>query len=104
MFSYWLHPVLVTQLYPHQTLSPGSDPLCPPLPPPPLPPPPPPPGLVKGVDWDPIGKYLCSQSDDRTLRVWRTADWAPETEVTEPFRQTGGTTAVLRCSWSPDGK
>ncbi|XP_037094219.1 LOW QUALITY PROTEIN: protein HIRA-like [Pollicipes pollicipes] len=61
-------------------------------------------GLVKGVDWDPVGRYLVSQSDDRTLRVWRTADWQAETVVVDPFQCTGGTTAVLRCGWSPDGR
>ena len=25
---------------------------------------------VKGIAWDPIGKYLASQSDDRTVKVW----------------------------------
>ncbi|KAL4707394.1 hypothetical protein ACJJTC_008579 [Scirpophaga incertulas] len=61
-------------------------------------------GLVKGVAWDPVGKYLASQSDDKSLRVWKTADWAQETIITEPFEECGGTTHVLRLSWSPDGQ
>ncbi|KAK0094338.1 hypothetical protein PV326_011212 [Microctonus aethiopoides] len=61
-------------------------------------------GLVKGVAWDPVGKYLASQSDDRTLRVWRTTDWGEETLICEPFDECGGTTHVLRLSWSPDGQ
>ncbi|XP_053626132.1 protein HIRA homolog isoform X2 [Plodia interpunctella] len=61
-------------------------------------------GLVKGVAWDPVGKYIASQSDDKSLRVWKTADWAPETVITEPFDECGGTTHVLRLSWSPDGQ
>ncbi|KAJ0180756.1 hypothetical protein K1T71_004160 [Dendrolimus kikuchii] len=61
-------------------------------------------GLVKGIAWDPVGKYLASQSDDKSLRVWKTADWAQETVITEPFEECGGTTHVLRLSWSPDGQ
>ncbi|VVC98395.1 unnamed protein product [Leptidea sinapis] len=61
-------------------------------------------GLVKGVAWDPVGKYLASQSDDKSLRVWKTADWGEETVITEPFEECGGTTHVLRLSWSPDGQ
>lgn len=61
-------------------------------------------GLVKGVSWDPIGKYLASQSDDKTLRVWRVSDWSEEVVIAEPFELCGGTTHVLRPSWSPDGQ
>lgn len=61
-------------------------------------------GLVKGLAWDPVGKYLGSQSDDKTLRVWRTDDWKEECQVTRPFEMCGGTTHVLRLSWSPDGR
>ncbi|KAH3894120.1 protein HIRA-like [Dreissena polymorpha] len=60
-------------------------------------------GLVKGVTWDPVGKYVASQSDDKSLRIWRTRDWQQEAIVTEPFKECGGTTHVLRCDWSPDG-
>ncbi|XP_014226618.1 protein HIRA homolog [Trichogramma pretiosum] len=61
-------------------------------------------GLVKGVSWDPIGKYLASQSDDKTLRIWSTANFSEEKIITEPFKECGGTTHVLRLSWSPDGQ
>ena len=59
--------------------------------------------MVKGITWDPVGKYLASQSDDKTLRVWRTSDWQQESCVSEPFADCSGTTHVLRISWSPDG-
>ncbi|CAB0007403.1 unnamed protein product, partial [Nesidiocoris tenuis] len=61
-------------------------------------------GLVKGVSWDPVGKYLGSQSDDKTVRIWRTCDWSTETVIKKPFERCAGTTMVLRLSWSPDGQ
>ena len=52
--------------------------------------------MVKGVTWDPIGKYMASQSDDKFLNVWRTSDWQLETQISEPFEECSGTTHVLR--------
>lgn len=60
-------------------------------------------GLVKGVAWDPVGKFIASQSDDRSIKIWKTADWTCQSTITEPFEECGGTTHVLRLSWSPDG-
>uniref|UniRef100_A0A182PA84 Protein HIRA n=1 Tax=Anopheles epiroticus TaxID=199890 RepID=A0A182PA84_9DIPT len=61
-------------------------------------------GLVKGVTWDPVGKFVASQSDDRSLKVWKTTDWTCFKTITEPFEECGGTTHILRLSWSPDGQ
>lgn len=61
-------------------------------------------GLVKGVAWDPVGTYFASQSDDKTLKIWRTLDWSLEKSIDEPFKQCAGTTHVLRLNWSPDGQ
>lgn len=61
-------------------------------------------GLVKGVAWDPVGKFVASQSDDRSVKIWKTADWTCESTITEPFVECGGTTHILRLSWSPDGQ
>ncbi|KAG9262018.1 protein HIRA [Astyanax mexicanus] len=61
-------------------------------------------GLVKGLTWDPVGKYIASQADDHSLKVWRTMDWQMDTNITKPFNECGGTTHVLRLSWSPDGQ
>ncbi|EDV20126.1 uncharacterized protein TRIADDRAFT_32472 [Trichoplax adhaerens] len=58
-------------------------------------------GSVKGLTWDPIGKYLASQSIDKSLRVWRTIDWKQEVAITKPYLKCN---FVLRCSWSPDGQ
>lgn len=32
--------------------------------------------LVKGVAWDPIGSFIASQSDDKTVIIWKTRDWS----------------------------
>ena len=61
-------------------------------------------GLVKGITWDPVGKFLASQSDDRSVKIWKTSDWTIQTTITEPFEECGGTTHILRLSWSPDGQ
>ncbi len=52
--------------------------------------------LVKGLVFDPVGKYLASQSDDKTLRIWKTSDWSQDTIIEKPFNESGGTTSVLR--------
>lgn len=44
-------------------------------------------GLVKGVTWDPVGQYLASQSDDKSLRIWRTKDWKQQACISEPFKE-----------------
>jgi FOG: WD40 repeat len=54
-------------------------------------------GLVKGVTWDPVGKYLSSQGDDRTLRIWRTADWQSEAVIEEPFKQVRVKVIITGC-------
>lgn len=59
---------------------------------------------VKGVAWDPVGKYLASAGDDRALLVWRTADWGLEARVAKPFQETAKQeTMFRRIAWSPGG-
>ena len=43
--------------------------------------------VFKGVCWDPIGSYLASQSDDRTVKIWKTLDWKLEKTITSPFEK-----------------
>ncbi|KAI0682933.1 WD40 repeat-like protein [Cytidiella melzeri] len=59
-------------------------------------------GFVKGVCWDPVGEFLATQSDDRSVKVWRTTDWELEAEIKKPFEDSPGT-FFRRLSWSPDG-
>ncbi|KDQ60101.1 hypothetical protein JAAARDRAFT_125533 [Jaapia argillacea MUCL 33604] len=60
-------------------------------------------GFVKGVCWDPVGEFLATQSDDRSVKIWRTKDWEQEAEVRKPFEDSPGSTFFRRLSWSPDG-
>ncbi|KAG8982395.1 HIR complex subunit, partial [Tulasnella sp. 427] len=60
-------------------------------------------GFVKGVCWDPVGEFLATQSDDKSVKVWRTTDWGLEATITKPFEDSPGSTFFRRLSWSPDG-
>ncbi|EIE81194.1 hypothetical protein RO3G_05899 [Rhizopus delemar RA 99-880] len=55
-------------------------------------------GFVKGISWDPAGKYLASQSDDKMVKIWRTLDWGLETSIKGPFINAPGTTLYRRLS------
>ncbi|CAI2173761.1 11228_t:CDS:10 [Funneliformis geosporum] len=60
-------------------------------------------GFVKGVTWDPVGEFLATESDDKTVKVWRTSDWKIQAEISEPYASSPTTTFYRRLSWSPDG-
>ncbi|PKI85312.1 Hir1p [Malassezia vespertilionis] len=60
-------------------------------------------GFVKGIDFDPLGQFLASSSDDRSVKVWRTTDWGLEASVCAPFKNSPSSTFFRRGSWTPDG-
>ncbi len=59
-------------------------------------------GFVKGVCWDPVGEFLATQSDDRSVKIWRTGDWGLEAEVTKPFEDSPGSTFFRRLRYAPE--
>ncbi|KAE8660358.1 hypothetical protein F3Y22_tig00116954pilonHSYRG00237 [Hibiscus syriacus] len=59
--------------------------------------------LVKGVAWDPIGYFLASQSDDKTVVIWRTSDWSLAHKTEGHWAKSLGSTFFRRLAWSPCG-
>lgn len=53
--------------------------------------------------WDPVGKYLASQADDKTLIIHRINDWGIESSIKSPFQQAPSSTYFRRLAWSPNG-
>ncbi|WWC91557.1 uncharacterized protein L201_006503 [Kwoniella dendrophila CBS 6074] len=60
-------------------------------------------GFVKGVCWDPVGNFLATQSDDKTVKIWNTENWSLVQTVSKPFETSPQSTFFRRLSWSPDG-
>lgn len=57
-------------------------------------------GFVKGLVWDPIGQFLATASDDKTVKIWRVGgDWGLERTVTEPFETSPSSTFFRRPRW-----
>ncbi|CEH15918.1 Histone transcription regulator HIRA, WD repeat superfamily [Ceraceosorus bombacis] len=61
-------------------------------------------GFVKGVVWDPVGAFLATASDDKSVRIWNVEKgFTEEVVVTAPFKTSPSTIFFSRPSWSPDG-
>ncbi|CAD7701890.1 unnamed protein product [Ostreobium quekettii] len=61
--------------------------------------------FVKGLAWDPMGLYLASQADDKSVIIWQTSDWTQTHRITSPFAQQPINNCFFtRLCWSPDGQ
>ena len=60
--------------------------------------------MAKGVAWDPIGRYIASQGDDRAAILWDAREWRETARVAAPFERTSQKTLFRRLGWSPDGQ
>lgn len=56
-------------------------------------------GFVKGVTWDPVGNYLATQSDDKTVKIWDTDTWQCIETVSKPFEMSPQSTFFRRLRW-----
>ena len=61
---------------------------------------------VKGVSFDPMGKYLLSNGSDNIILVWDTSTWELTSKLTEPMKNSADRACSLfrRMSWAPDGQ
>ena len=54
-------------------------------------------GFVKGVVWDPIGRYLATASDDKSVKFWQVGgDWSLQRTITKPFEGSPNSTFFQR--------
>jgi hypothetical protein len=61
--------------------------------------------FVKGLSYDPMGRYLISSGSDNLLIVWDTqADYTAVRTLDEPLRNSPDKTIYRRISWAPDGQ
>jgi WD40 repeat protein len=62
---------------------------------------------VKGISWDPSGKYLLSQGTDQQIIIYgrKNDDWIIETSIHELLNNSPYLDYIFaKNSWSPDGK
>ena len=61
---------------------------------------------VKGVSFDPLGKYLLSSGSDNLLCVWDADTWTLAEKLEGPMKDSQDVSCSLfrRVSWAPDGQ
>ncbi|KAM9988961.1 hypothetical protein ACTFIY_005022 [Dictyostelium cf. discoideum] len=59
--------------------------------------------FINGITWDPMGKYLISQSDG-LIYIWNTINWNCEKVIKDVVGGLDLKSFFLRSSWTPDSK
>ncbi|KAM9982209.1 hypothetical protein ACTFIZ_006748 [Dictyostelium cf. discoideum] len=59
--------------------------------------------FINGISWDPMGKYLISQSDG-LISIWNTVNWNCEKVIKDVVGGFDLKSFFLRSSWTPDSK
>lgn len=61
--------------------------------------------FVKGISFDPVGRYLISSAADNIVIVWDGDNgWNPLQRLDQPLKNSLDMTMFRRASWSPDGR
>ena len=59
--------------------------------------------FVKGISFDPIGKYLASCGSDNMVIIWDCDNWSEVQSLSEPMEGIADRSIFRRMSWAPDG-
>jgi WD40 repeat protein len=59
--------------------------------------------FVKGVSFDPVGRYLASCGADNIIIIWDVDSWSALHRLDGPLRAAPDRTIFRRMSWAPDG-
>ncbi|KAI6216996.1 Protein HIRA [Aphelenchoides fujianensis] len=58
---------------------------------------------VTGLAWDPLERFLATQSSDKTLKIWRCDLWTCDQTISAPFTHAPTNSLFRRMDWTADG-
>ena len=59
--------------------------------------------FVKGVSFDPVGRFLASSGGDNVIIIWDCDTWEALYTLDGPLKHSEDRTMFRRLSWAPDG-
>jgi WD40 repeat protein len=59
--------------------------------------------FVKGVSFDPVGRFLISCGTDNKVILWDCNSWTEIKQLDDPLKNSPDRTIFRRMSWAPDG-